>query len=212
MQSFADKCDAIESLLGFIFFHLDDIPGAIRVQQYGASEILDGTTQYRPINLECNGRCYTCLAYHKMLGKKPVCPPEEKWAREAEKLRRRYRIRDVENSVLRLSGVDPVQAQAVWAEHVEPWPDPKTEPISPEVKAERVALAKLGVQWMAHDIRGDVLAYGEKPDPKDNEIRRMLSYGVSERRIARELEVGRDRIRSLKRADEGRCEQEVVRP
>jgi hypothetical protein len=135
----------------------------------------------------------------------PACPPEEKWMREYSKLRRRYRIGDLEKSIEHLSDHDATLAQAVWAVHVEPWPDPKTEPIAPETKGERARLAAQGIEWMAHDIKGDVLGYGEKPDPVENQIRQLASQGFTQRRIQRELRCDRNKIRSVLAAVEVRC-------
>lgn len=191
MQTLAEKIAAIESLLEFLFAYRDDIPGAARTQrQEWISEPspLDPPPVPPPAyNLDCNGRCWTCRAFYASLGTSPACPPDEKWAREAETLRRTYRIRDIEESLFRLSDEDATKAQAVWAVHVEPWPDPKTEPIAPSVKEERARLAREGVEWMAHDIRDDVRAYGEKPEPIENEIRRMHAHGISNRMIAKRL-------------------------
>lgn len=205
-QPFADKLAAIRSLLELVYWHLDYIPGAMRVQRYGESE--QEPPEHRvflPVNVDCNGRCYTCLAYYRLIGRRPDCPPEEKWERERADLRRRYRIADVEASLMRLADVDVTLAQAVWAVYVEPWPGAlwdatrpamgaKTEAISLTVREERARLAEEGVRWLGHDIRGDVLAYGEKPDPIDNQIRQLAAHGYTWKRIRRELGVSNDRI------------------
>jgi hypothetical protein len=187
MQPFSEKCLAIESLLAFVWFHLDFVPGAMEVRRYGQSEGVQPARAAKPYNVDCNGRCDTCRAYHETLGKKPACPPDERWATEYRTLRRRYRIADVEDSLYSMADFQPLQAQAVWAVHVEPWPDPKTEPIGEEARARRQIRADQGIVWMAHDIKGDVIAYGEKPDPKANQIRQLYSQGFSQRRIAKEV-------------------------
>lgn len=191
-QPFADKCEAIASLLGFVWYHLDFIDGAMRVQRYGDSETGgEGRPPAEPYYVGCNGRCYTCIAYHQTQGRKPACPPDEKWLRERATLRRRYRIADLEKSLVSMAQVEPNQAQAVWAVYVEPWPDAKTEPIGEAQREARDRLAWDGVEWMANDIRGDVVGYGEKPDPVENQIRQMASQGYTWKRICRELRCSR---------------------
>jgi hypothetical protein len=200
LQSVADKTAAIISLLELVYFHVDKIPGAMHVQRYGESEGDPGERR-APLayNVNCNGRCARCIEAHS--GKKPLCPPEEVWAAERAYLRREYRIADVWESLERLSGHEPSWAQAVWTLYVEPCLDPRSECIAPEHRAERDRCAKEGVEWMAHDIRGDVRAFGEKVEPIDNQIRQLASRGLSQRRIAVKLHVGRDRIRRLLSSD-----------
>jgi hypothetical protein len=208
MQDFDAKCQAIVSLLGSVFAHLDYVPGAqqtARQEWISEPSPLDPPAQPKPVyDLGCMGRCFTCLIAYTV-GKRPACPPDEKWAREYEQLRRRYRIRDVEESLLRLSWEENPLAQAVWAVHVEPWPDPRTEPIGMEAKAERARLAEQGVWWLAEDIEGDVLAYGEKVETLDNEIRRMKADGYTYKGIKRELRCGSDRIRRVLHGETVRC-------
>jgi hypothetical protein len=191
MQTLTDKVAAIESLLPFLFAHLDHVPAAMRTARQGwiseRSPLDDSPAPSPAYNLDCNGRCYTCQAYAQSIGRAPVCPPEEAWAATRGMLRRRYRLEDIEASLMRLSRFDPTLAQAVWAVWVEPWPDPKTEPISPEVQAQRAMLAEKGLDWLAWDIEGDVLAFGEKVEPRDNQIRQLAALGFPQKRIAREL-------------------------
>jgi hypothetical protein len=205
-QSFADKCAAIESLLESVFAHLDYVPGAMRVQRYGDAELEGGSGIAQQTCIIRRWTCWGSWPQYRLIVQLPPKMSEEKWAREYADLRRRYRIADLEASLIRLSDAEPSQAQAVWAVHVEPWLDPATEPIGPVAKETRRLLAVAGVEWMAHDIRGDVLAFGEKREPIDNEICRMLADNWTERRIAHDLGVGRDRIRALKRTLEVRCE------
>lgn len=219
MQSLSDKCQGIISLLELVFLHRDFVPGAARTQRQEWVSEPSPLDEPRPVVVitECNARCDTCLAYHERIGRRPQCP-DEKWLRERLKLRRCYRIADVECSLLKLAKFDISQAQAVWAVFVEPWPGElvdigrpslgtRTEAISPQARHERADLADAGVFWLAEDIDGDVLPVGEVVHPVDNEIRRLLAYGVAERRIARDLGVGRDRIRRIKRAQTVRCER-----
>jgi hypothetical protein len=208
-QTRAEKMAAIESLLEFLFVYRDDIPGAARTQRQEwisePSPLDPPPLAPRAYNLACNGRCWTCRAFYASLGKRPDCPPNDKWWRDADKLRAKYRIGDIEESLFRLSGENPTTAQAVWAVHVEPWPDPKTEPIAASVRKERDQLAREGVAWMAHDIRGDVLAYGEKPDPTENQIRQLASQGYTQRRIAKELRCDHNKVAAVLRGVDVRC-------
>lgn len=184
-QNLSEKCEAIISLLEFVWFHLDFVPGAMKVQHYGESEGGAGHTVIFDPN--CSGRCFTCLAYHKGKKQRPLCPPEERWVWERRKLRRRYRMGDIETTLIDLSKCQPMQAQAVWAVYVEPWPDLKTEPISESDRTRRQTLADQGVVWLAHNIKGEVAAYGERPNPKDNQIRQLAAQGFTQRRIAKEM-------------------------
>jgi hypothetical protein len=184
-QNLSEKCEAIISLLEFVWFHLDFVPGAMHVQQYGESEGGAGHTVIFDPN--CSGRCFTCLAYHKSKKQQPLCPPEERWVWERIKLRRRYRMREIEEALIDLSKSELSQAQAVWAVYVEPWPDPKAEPISERARRERQTLADQGVVWLAHSIKGEIVAYGERPNPRDNQIRQLAAQGYTRRRIAKEV-------------------------
>jgi hypothetical protein len=125
-QKLTDKMAAIESLLGWICAHYGYVPGAEKTaRQEWVSEPspLDGPPAPPQFyNVECRGHCFTCIAEHKSRGKVPACPPEEKWLREYKRLRREYRIGEIEKLLKRLSGKNPSMAQAVWAVWVEPWP------------------------------------------------------------------------------------------
>ena len=205
-QSLVDKCAAITSLLELVFYHLDRAPGAMHVQRYGESEGAPPEGRREPLvyNVDCNGRCARCIEAHS--GKRPVCPPEEVWAAERAYFRREYRIADVWESLERLSGHEPSWAQAVWTLYVEPCLDFRSECIAPGHKAERDRCAREGVEWMAHDIRGDVRAFGEI-DSKERErieidgcIRQMIECGFPVERIKAEVHVGSDRIKKVRDA------------
>lgn len=217
LQTIDERCDAIKSLLPWIMAHLDHVPGAARVQRYGESEGGAGTPPLEPYT-ECTGRCHTCRAYLATLGKEPVCPPDERWVREARWIRRRYRIDDLEKSIMRLAGHDPTVAQAVWAVYVEPWPgdllDPKrpqlgakTEALSPGVRKERADLAEIGVRWMAHDLHGEIVAYGEQTVRREIQIIQLAEQGYTQRRIARELRCRPETVGAVLRALEGRSQR-----
>jgi len=205
-QLFPDKCEAIRSLLPLIFWHLDYMPHAMKVRRYGQSEGDPGKPPAAPINVNCDGRCFTCLAYFKLMGKLPNCPPEEKWERERQSLRRKYRIIDLEDALLNLGAFAPNLAQAVWATYVEPWPEPKTEPIGWKAREHRACCAEEGIKWLAHDLQGDVLGYGEKRDPIENQIRQLASQGYGNKRIAKELRCRPAKVQTVLCADLVRCE------
>jgi hypothetical protein len=191
MQAITDKCAAIISLLGLVWLHLDRIPGALKTpnQQWVSerSPLDDPPKPPAMYNIDCKGRCGNCWIAYEAAGVKPQCPPEEAWVSLREGLRRQYRIGDVEAALMDLATEDVAKAQAVWSVYVEPWPDPRTEPIAPDTKRERARLAGIGVMDMAEAIEGDVRAYGEKVDPRDNQIRQLASQGFTRKRIAREL-------------------------
>jgi hypothetical protein len=202
MQTHADKLQAIQSLLFLLFAHRDHIPGAMRTaRQEWISEpspLDEPVDPPAPYNLACSGQCWTCRALQQQSKVMLPCPPEELWIREYRRLRREYRIEDIEKAMLDLGREHPSQAQAVWAVWIEPWPGElvdldrpalgtRTEAISWETRVEREALALDGLDWLADNIEGYVRAFGERVVPRDNEIRRMLADGVSQRRIAREL-------------------------
>ena len=211
MQTIEAKCEAIISLLQCVYAHLDYMPGAAQVQHYGDSD--DGATGAvaPPLVAIRRWTCWQSWPQYRLVVQLPPKMSEEKWAREYEQLRRQYRIGDVEESLTRLSRYVPRKdevgdqegpdgrdmAQAVWAVHVEPWLDPRTEPIAPLARKERDELAKAGIAWMAHDIHGDVLALGDRADPRDNQIRQLAAQGYARRRIAREV---RCSLRDVQRA------------
>ena len=223
MQDFTAKCDAIISLLGCVWQDLDFVPGAMRtVPQKWVSEPSPLDPPYVPPvpdNPYCKGRCHTCLAYYRASGNKLFdCPPEVKWKREYDQLRARYRVGDVEVALMRLAEWEPEQAQAVWAVYVEPWPGAlldaarpalgaKTEAIGETARLLRAYLAEQGVEAMAEDIEGDVLAFGERVEPKDNQIRQLAAQHLAatgheqRKRIAKEL---RCRPQYVQRVLEGR--------
>ena len=199
MQTLSDKAAAIESLLPFIYAHLDAHPAAMHVQRYGDS---DGDVHGPSVTYYagCNGRCFTCMAYfHATLNRRPNCPPEERWITEGRRLRRDYRITDLEQAILRLTDYNRLWAQAVWMTYVEPWPE--------WMPRQQADLAQEGVQWMAYRVPGDVLGYGERRDPVENQIRQLASQGYTQRRITKELRCDRNKVRAVLSADAVRCEQ-----
>jgi hypothetical protein len=203
MQDFQSKCEAIRSLLPLIFWHLDYMPHALKIRRYGQAEGDGGKPPPKPVNVNCDGRCWTCLAYFKLMGKLPACPPEERWENERKALRRKYRITDLEEAITRL---ETNLAQAVWAVYVEPWPEPKTEPIGWEARRHRHLCAEDGIEALAHDVRGDILGYGDKRDPIENQIRQLASQGYGTKRIAKELRCRPAKVQSVLCVEVVRCE------
>jgi hypothetical protein len=202
-QRLSDKCEAIISLLALVFWHLELIPGAMKVQRYGES---DGTSDAKPptpYNLNCKGLCRDCWEDHRAIGKKPACPPEVTWVRVHDGLRRQYRIADVEAALIALRDANVSMAQAVWAVYVEPWPEPRTEPIGHEAREHRARLADEGIVWLAHEIRGPVIAFGLS---KREQVEEMLRSGVtSTAAIVRAVGCDRRYVKRLKHT-------QVVRP
>lgn len=198
MQDFLDKCDAITSLLPFIYAHLDAHPAAMHVQRYGDSDG-EGHGPSVTYYAGCNGRCFTCMAYFRATSnRRPDCPPEERWITEGRRLRRDYRITDLETCIMRLTDYSRLLAQAVWAVHVEPWPE--------WMPRQQTDLAREGVEWMAYDVPGDVLGYGERVEPLANQIRRLAAQGYTQRRIRKELKCDMRKVSAVLHEQDVRCE------
>jgi len=198
-EAMTQKADAIISLLGLLFFHIDDAPHAMKTaHQSWESEPspLDPSRPPRSFNQDCNGACWTCLAEHRDRGKRPICPPEELWLAERDMLRRQYRLEDVYCALIKLSELYPSLAQAVWAKYVEPW-EPKTEPISRENKDQRDEWAAIGIAFLCNSIEGEVRGFGEKVDTTENEIRRLKARGLSNRRIAKRLHCRPEKVQKV---------------
>jgi hypothetical protein len=185
MQTLDEKVDAIVSLLGFMLYHLDQAPGAVataRQEWISEPSSLDPPkSPPRAINVFCDGRCSRCLNVLKANGKKPNCPPDEAWARTRDALRRRYRMNDIEQALYALSACGmsgAIAAQAVWAEHVEPPVDPRSEAICPEARTYREVMAQVGVRWMAEWIPGDVIGFGVEAPTKQQQATSLIADGI----------------------------------
>lgn len=221
-QPLTDKIAAIISLLGWVYAHLEYMPCAQRApRQQWVSERsqLDEPPRRPHITMpECQGRCSTCLAYQEATGVRVECPPDERWMTEYRWVRRQYRITAVTKSLLRLAEVDVEQAQAVWAVYVEPWPGQpvgyerlalgtKTEVISETARMERAHLAEAGVEWMAHEIRGEVQGPGEQQPTKKEQVASLLADGItSPSEIARRVGCSTRHAKRLTAAVKVRCE------
>ena len=215
-QKLAEKVEAIQSLLGFLFAHLDHVPGAAKTaRQEWESEPSPLDEPKKPVVLtECTAHCDTCLAYHATKGVRPSCP-DELWKREYRALRKRYRIVDLEDALLRLGEADIHMAQAVWAVFVEPWPGElclaerpalgtRTETIGIEVRLERARLAEDGVKWLAEHVDGDVRGYGapqQKLRPvvtdRDREIVRLRIAGKSYGQIVEAVGCSKSTVKAV---------------
>jgi hypothetical protein len=203
VQTLEDKCAGIVSLLELMLYHLDDAPGKVITQRQEWISERSSLDLPKPppklYNVACKGRCQDCMNALKVSGKKPDCPPDELWVRERDSLRRRYRMVDVEVSLMRLSEYAPTLAQAVWAQHVEPSPDPKTEPISKHTRDEREEWAWRGVNWMARDIHGDVIAYSTEAPTREKQAADLMAEGIkSPSAIARRLDCSVRHAKRLK--------------
>lgn len=227
-QPLADKIAAIISLLGWVYAHLEYMPCAQRApRQQWVSErsSLDEPPRRPRITLpECQGQCSTCLAYQEATGVRVECPPDEKWMTEYRRIRSQYRITAVTKSLLRLAEVDTDQAQAVWAVYVEPWPGQlvdhtrpalgtKTEAISEATRLDRAYLAEAGVEWMAHEIRGEVHGPGEKGPTTQEQVASLVADGItSPSEIARRVGCSTRHAKRLKAAAKVRRESTPSAP
>jgi len=203
-QDFTAKCETIVSLLQCVYAHLDYVPGALHVQRYGDSEEGAPTGPAPCTVVTRRWTCWQTWPQYRLIVQLPPRMTEEKWAAEYASLRKRYRIGDVEESLTRLSRVEPTLAQAVWAEYVEPWLDPKTEPVAPEMKEQRRVWAEAGIEWLAHDIRGEVEGFGEplqsqRPPvtARDRLIVEMRIGGASYGEIVKKARCSRSTVKAV---------------
>lgn len=235
MQSADDKIAAIVSLLGWVCMHLAWVPGAAhtaRQQWVSMPSSLDdpivapddpeaALAAVPRENPFCKGRCVTCLKFHETINRKPDCPPEEKWAREFERVRRQFRVMDVEQALLELACWHIDAAQAVYAVFVEPWPGElvdarrramgtKTEAINDETRRIRASLAEDGVQWMAEQIDGFIANPDDEALPKSTRVQILLDAGwTSPTRIAKRVGCHIDLVVKVKAARAERSQRVV---
>lgn len=215
-QTLAEKMAAIRSLLPLVFAHRDYDPHGLKVRRaewVSEPSHLDPPPLPTPTwTLDCDGHCHTCRAADPDV----KCPPEEKWLREYEKLRARYRIGDLEKAVVALRLDDLNAAQAVWVVFVEPWPGALLDPERPELGARteaisemarnlRAAYAQKGLGWLAEKLEGDVRGEGDRGPTKLQQCADLMAEGITSTvEISRRLGVGTSYVRKLKRAIRGR--------
>jgi hypothetical protein len=209
MQTTEAKREAIESLLPFVYAHLDKIPCAMKptpAKWVSEPSSLDEPPHAPVEPRNCSGHCHTCRAFGKAEWTRAMCPPEESWIVTRDMLRRRYRIADIEHAIMRLADHDATLAQAVWAVWVEPWPDPRTEPIAPETRAERARLAEQGLEWLAWDIPGEVAGFGMSLPTREDQTASLMADGIkSPSVIAQRLGCSVRHAKRLKAAVMVRC-------
>jgi hypothetical protein len=202
MQSIEEKRAAIITLLGLVFIHLDAIPGAAQTARQHwvslpssldeivvAPDGMDLETVKARQNLLCTGQCVDCWKFHREINRRPECPPDERWVRQFQNVRRDYDVEDVEAVLLMLAEYQPLEAMAVYAVFVEPWPGElvdrqhpalgaKTEAISDESRMERARLAETGLQRMVDALPGWVRAPEDEGMPKSVRIQLLLDAGM----------------------------------
>jgi hypothetical protein len=181
-QPLPERCEALRSLLPYLFLHLSLLPGASVTPRYGDSELVPGPPAPPWTHLDCDGLC-------------PLCPygkdcRGEGWERMERMLRVRYRMGDIRVAFEALTERRPWLARAVLLVYVDP-ADERSEPISEPAKIMRQRVANEGVEWMAGEIRGELVPVGEKPNTRANQIRQMAAQGYTWKRITKELRCSR---------------------
>jgi hypothetical protein len=175
------KCEALRTLLPHLHDYLDYLSARL-ISRYDVSEPEPGPPAPLWAAFDCDGRCELCPYKADCKG--------ELWERVQNMMIRRYRMGAVKCAYDALAEVHPwmhIAVRAVYVEQYEGRMDAPSEPISAGAKAMRRRAAEDGIEWMAREIRGDLVPFGEKVDSRANHIRQMASQGFSQRRIAREL-------------------------
>lgn len=196
MQTFAEKCAAIESLLPLLHIHLDYLPQAVRVSRYGDADQYPGAPRPAWATADCDGRCGWC-EYRK------VCRGEW-WEVVREKLRRRYRLVAIELSLRKLELILPRAARAIYALYVY-----ELGESGPLVDERLRQWARKGIEWMAQEIPGEVPHFGERRREKKALIRELLEQGYTYRVITATVRCSRREIAEVSRAFKARQERTV---
>lgn len=174
MQTHADKCAAIRSLLPLLVEHLDSLPMRLKVS--GGNGGGGG--------LHCDGRCAACDWNASCRG--------EWWEVEREQLERRYRLKAIRISLRLLEYANATQYAAIQVCYVEP-----IEADWYNLDGVWFRIAEDGIRWMAGEIPGDVPAWGEKRLSLHEQIAVKRADGLSIRQIARSLGVKKHVVESL---------------
>lgn len=182
MQPFDEKCEAIRSLLPFLWAHLALMDGSRTTQRYGAANVTPGAPLPPWRTVDCLGEC----AVHG-----PGCEWQdacrgEQWEIMQRQLSRKYRLNTLAGALAKLDGKAHQLAHAVVAVYVEPY-DPRTEPVRQADRAERQRWADAGVRWLARNTHGDFVGLGERRRATSERIVELRLQGFSYRAIQRQL-------------------------
>lgn len=196
-QTLLDKQAALKTLLPLLIVHLGLYEQALKISAYGDA---DDVRKHGPVwsTLDCDGDCKRC-EWEK------TCRGE--WFEVVkEKLRRRYRLQAVEISLGCLEYENEGWYHAVWQFYVDP-PEDDCFHLSDLCRV----YADAGVEWMAREIPGELVAFGEDrchttKQALTLQIIHMSQQNFTQRRIAHELRCGRDRVRQTLAAVGVRCE------
>jgi hypothetical protein len=190
MQTFAEKCAAIESLLPCITLHLDKHP-SFRVVPKPRWVSEGEPPPHHESPPPCDERCVGCGA--RCL--------EEAWLREYYRLRGQYPIiRRLERLAdLEITYHDPDMRTAIRYSYLEPWRIIEKAPYWKDK-------ADCAVEWLAGNCRRDVPLYVPPGMPKGARTPHqafvmvsMRGRGLSYRKIAQRLEVPKSTVHDFLR-------------
>lgn len=166
-QPLPAKAAAICTLLPFLHDHLSLLAGAQITQRYGDSTPEPGPPSPAWVTLDCDGRCRACEHERVCLG--------EGWER-LERFWKRYRMDAIRRAYRDLEDQRAYLHRAVRLVYVEPW---DADYVSPEAKIMRQRMADGGVEWMAGEIRGEIVGLGEHKVTAEQQVERLVNEGIT---------------------------------
>lgn len=195
-QPLTDKIEALKTLLPLLWCHLSLLPGSRTVQRYGDATVEPGPPSPAWVTLDCDGVCDTCDYGPQSADR---CRGEA-WERMACYLDRAYGMGKVRHAYDRLEQARPWMYRAVKLVYVEPV-DERSECVSVEARIMRKRVADDGVEWMAAEIRGELVCFGERKRTMRELVEAMLKHGETRTgRITSALGCDSSYVRRIKRA------------
>lgn len=191
-QPLTDKIEALKTLLPQMTVYLALMAGGKVTRRYGQADENEKNPGPPPpvwTFLDCSGECARCPYDPQTATGRDRCRGEA-WERTKAYYERAYRMDEVERAYRLMEDARPWLVRPVWAVYVEPC-ESASEPISVQAKAMRQRVADDGVGWMAGQVRCDLVAYGEQPSLRANQIRQMIAQGFTWKRIAKDLRCSR---------------------
>ena len=200
MQTLAEKCEAIKTLLPCLTEHLNRHP-AYRIVP--APRWVSGPEPPKPPPQICDGSCATCTQ---------TCV-EEAWVREYRRLRRAYpvikRLEKLLDLKIYYQKHGATWRAAIMGVYVTPWDLMQN--------AHWLTLANRGIEWLAGECKREVPWYDgpipQSPDPCEHRIRQVLYLhlrGLSCRRIAQKVGLGKSTVSDILRAHGVRSERKAA--
>lgn len=201
-QTLTERCEALRSLLPLLTAHLALIPGARIVPRYGDAPTEPGPPAPPWSVLDCDGHCPRCEYDPETAPKSDRCRGEG-WERMQCYLDKAYRLDAVRAAYQAMEEARPWMHRAVRLVYVEP-ADERSECISEPARIMRQRVADDGVEWMAGEIRCDLVAFGETRPParaetkaRNQEIVGLRCQGKSYREIARALGCSKNTVAAV---------------